>query len=78
MATTTRPEGALSLTMISMMVLIGIEVFAVTIAGGWALAGLFELGELVGYGLMGLFSLFGVYLMVQLWRRAQAQRMTSS
>ncbi|MBV9077070.1 MAG: hypothetical protein JO048_06255 [Methylobacteriaceae bacterium] len=52
------------------MVLIGTEVFGVALASAWAIAGLFELGAPVGYGLMGLFSLVGLYIMVQLWRRA--------
>ncbi|MCJ2012015.1 hypothetical protein [Methylobacterium sp. J-076] len=59
-----------AVTILSMMVLVGTEVFAVAIAAGWALAGLFDLGDRVGHGLMGLFSLFAVWIMVQLWRRA--------
>ena len=67
----TRPQGRV-LTLISVMILVGAEVFGVAIAGGWALAGLFELGDVFGYVLMGVFSLFGIYLMVQLWRRSVA------
>ncbi|MFH6781196.1 MULTISPECIES: hypothetical protein [Methylobacterium] len=52
------------------MVLVGVEVFAVAIAAGWALAGIFELGDTVGHVLMVLFSLMALYIMVQLWRRA--------
>ncbi|MBF9234738.1 hypothetical protein [Microvirga alba] len=51
------------------MVLIGTEVFGVAIAGGWAIAGLFELGHVVGYVLMGLFSLLAAYALLALWRR---------
>jgi hypothetical protein len=58
------------LTVISVMILVGAEVFAVAIASGWAIAGLLELGDAVGYALMGLFSLLGLYAMVLLWRRA--------
>ncbi len=58
------------LTVVSVMILIGCEVFGVAIAGGWALAGLFELGDAVSYGLMAAFSAVGLYLMSQLWRRA--------
>ncbi|WP_128560250.1 hypothetical protein [Methylobacterium crusticola] len=54
------------------MVLVGTEVFAVAIAAGWALAGIFELGDLVGHVLMGLFSLLALYIMVQLWQRANS------
>lgn len=64
------PKGRALLTTISLMVLIGTEIFGVAIAGGWALAGLFELGDYVGYGLMAVFAAFGVSLMTQLWRRA--------
>lgn len=59
-----------AVTILSMMVLVGTEVFAVAIAAGWALAGLFDLGDRVGHVLMGLFSLFAVWIMLQLWRRA--------
>ncbi|WP_093567132.1 hypothetical protein [Methylobacterium sp. 174MFSha1.1] len=52
------------------MVLVGVEVFAVAIAAGWALAGIFELGDMVGHALMVLFSLGALYIMIQLWRRA--------
>ncbi|MDB5589969.1 hypothetical protein [Enterovirga sp.] len=65
-----RPGSSPWLTMISLMVLIGIEVFAVALAGGWAIAGLFELGDYVGYGLMFGFGLIACWLMVQLWRKA--------
>lgn len=59
-------------TILSIMVLVGTEVFGVAIAGGWAIAGLFELGDLVGYALMGLFSLFALYVLTILWRRCIA------
>ncbi|GJE16167.1 hypothetical protein [Methylobacterium marchantiae] len=58
------------ITILSMMVLVGVEVFAAAIAAGWALAGLFELGDTVGHVLMALFSLTAAWIMLQLWRRA--------
>lgn len=58
------------LTVVSVMILIGAEVFGVAFASGWAIAGLLELGDQVSYGLMGLFSLIGIYIMVLLWRQA--------
>ena len=61
-----------------MMVLVGCEVFGVALAAGWALAGLFELGDVFGYGLMALFSALGVYVMLRLWRRAAAVEMGRS
>jgi hypothetical protein len=58
------------ITILSLMVLVGTEVFAAAVASGWALAGLFELGDTVGHILMGLFSLGAAWIMLQLWRRA--------
>lgn len=58
------------ITILSMMVLVGTEVFAVAIAAGWAIAGLFELGDTVGHVLMGLFSVLAAWIMLQLWNRA--------
>ena len=43
---------------------------AASVAAGWALAGLFDLGDRVGHILMGLFSLVAAWIMLQLWRRA--------
>jgi hypothetical protein len=68
------PSGSLStrnlVTLVSIMVLVGTEVFGVAIAAGWAIAGLFELGDLIGYVLMGAFSLLALWIMVNLWQRA--------
>lgn len=58
------------LTVISLMILIGTEVLGVALAAGWALAGLFELGDTVGHALMGIFSLGALYVLAMLWRRA--------
>jgi hypothetical protein len=60
------------ITVISIMILVGAEVFGVAISAGWAIAGLFELGNIVGYVLMGLFSLLALYFLVNLWRRCVA------
>ncbi len=59
-------------TIMSIMILVGVEVFGVAISAGWAIAGLFDLGEIVGYGLMVLFSLFAAYVLHALWRRCVA------
>ena len=58
------------LTVVSVMILVGAEVFAVALAAGWAIAGLLELGDVIAYALMGLFSPLGLYAMVLLWQRA--------
>ena len=62
-------HGPAGLTTISMLLLVGMEVFAVAISGAWAVAGLFELGDTISYVLMLLFSALGAWLMLQLWRR---------
>jgi hypothetical protein len=59
-------------TVLSVMVLVGTEVFGVALAAGWAIAGLLELGDVIGYVWMGLFSLAALYAMVQLWQRSTA------
>ena len=58
------------ITIVSLMVLVGTEVFAAAVAAGWARAGLFELGDTVGHVLMLVFSLGAAWIMLQLWRRA--------
>ena len=58
------------LTVVSVLILVGAEVFGVAIAAGWAIAGLFEFGDAVGYALMAAFSMLGIYVMLVLWRRA--------
>jgi hypothetical protein len=64
----TRTNWRNLLTIVSIMILVGVEVLGVAIAGGWAVAGLFELGAYVGYALMAVFSLFGLYMLSILWR----------
>ncbi len=54
---------------ISLGILIAVELFGVALASGWALAGLFELGPIVGYVLMALFSGFAAYGMLVFMRR---------
>lgn len=57
-------------TVVSVMILVGAEVFGVALAAGWAIAGLFELGETISYVLMALFSVAGLYLMWGFWKKA--------
>lgn len=52
-------------TIICAAILIGTEVFGLAFAAGWAIAGIFELGDVVQYVLMGLFSLGGLYIMAR-------------
>lgn len=55
-------------TIVCVMILIGTEIFGIAFAGAWAVAGLFELGDIAEYILTGLFSLCGVWLMIKLWK----------
>jgi hypothetical protein len=66
------PRSGALITVVSVMILVGAEVFGVAIAAAWAIAGLFELGEIAGYALGVLFSLAGAYVLMLLWRRAHA------
>lgn len=64
-------------TIICAAILIGTEVFGIAFAAGWAIAGIFELGDAVQYALMGLFSLGGLYVMgkfVQLANKVEPMR----
>ena len=62
---------------ISLGILIAVELFGVALASGWALAGLFELGAIVSYVLMALFSVLAGYAMINLMRRVlKIERLT--
>ena len=58
------------LTVLSAAILIGAEVFGAAFAGGWALAGLFHLGDYGGYALQSLFFLIGLVIMASFIRAA--------
>jgi hypothetical protein len=70
LAQTSRTNWQNLVTIVSVLILIGTEVFGVALSAGWAIAGLFELGPTFAYVLMGLFSLVGLYAMVALWRNS--------
>ena len=72
MAKPARTNWQSLMTIVGIMILVGTEVFGVAIAGGWAIAGLFELGQTVQYILIALFSLFGAYVLLALWRKSVA------
>lgn len=63
-------KNGVGTTKISLMILIAVQVFGVAFAAGWAIAGIFELGETVSYVLMGLFSAIGAYLVYTFWKKA--------
>ena len=58
------------LTVVSAAILIGVEVFGAALAGGWALAILFELGDYGAYLLQAIFTVLGVLAMVSFVRNA--------
>lgn len=58
------------LTVMSLAILVGTEVFAVALATAWAVGGLFELGPVITYGMMALFSAAGLYVMVRFVQQA--------
>jgi hypothetical protein len=58
-------------TVLSATILIGAEVFGAAFAGGWAVAGLFNLGHYGVYGLQALFFLVGLAVMAAFVRNAQ-------
>lgn len=58
------------LTIISVGVLVGTEVFGVALAAGWAIAGLFQLGRNFEYAFMAVFSVLGAYALYRFMKRA--------
>jgi hypothetical protein len=59
------------ITVLSASILIGAEVLGLAFAGGWAIAGLFGLGEYGGYVLQTLFSAFGLVIVANFIRAAR-------
>lgn len=59
------------ITVISAAILIGAEVFGAAFAGGWAIANLFELGDLGAQVLQTVFFLAGVAVMFSFVRNAR-------
>ncbi|MET0604939.1 MAG: hypothetical protein ABWZ80_00645 [Beijerinckiaceae bacterium] len=49
------------LTVISAVVLVGVELFGAALAAGWAIGGLFQLGDAFTWALMAVFSLGAAY-----------------
>jgi membrane protein implicated in regulation of membrane protease activity len=58
------------MTVMSAAILIGAEVFGAAFAGGWALAGLFNLGTYGGYTLQLIFFAIGLAVMARFIRAA--------
>ena len=60
------------ITLVGIAILVGTEVFAVALAAGWAIAGLFQLGMTVGYTLMAIFSALAAYGLWAFMKKAVA------
>ena len=58
------------ITVISAAILIGTEIIGAGFATGWALAGLFALGDIGAYVLQGLFSILACVIIFNFVRRA--------
>lgn len=58
------------ITLVGIAILVGTEVFAVALAAGWAIAGLFQLGSTVGHVLMAVFSVMAAYGLYAFMRQA--------
>lgn len=59
-----------ALTVISATTLIGVEILVAGVAGGWAIAGMFGLGEIGAWILEGLGAAIALYFVVGFWRLA--------
>lgn len=57
-------------TIVSLAILVGTEVLGVALAAGWALGGIFDLGQTITIGMMVLFAGLGVFGMVAFIRNA--------
>ncbi len=68
-------HGANMLTVASATVFVGVQTIATALAGGWAVAGLLNLGEIGEYGLMVIFSVPALYYT---WRYARSAARTEA
>ena len=58
------------LTLISVGILVGTEFLGVAIAAGWAIAGLFQLGNTIALVLMVAFGIVSLYAVFEFMKRA--------
>jgi len=57
-------------TLASVGVLVGTEFLGVALAAGWAIAGLFQLGNTIALVLMAAFGLISLYALFEFMKRA--------
>ena len=60
------------ITVGSILILAGCEVFGVALASAWAIGGLFELGDMITYGLMAVLSVLAAIPLFKLAQMAFA------
>ena len=65
------------LTVISATVLVGVEILVAGVAGGWALAGMFGLGEIGAWVLQVAGAALAIYFVIGFWRAAQRNARTA-
>jgi hypothetical protein len=59
-----------ALTVISATILVGVEILVAGVAGGWALAGMFGLGEIGAWVLEAAGAALALYFVAGFWRAA--------
>jgi hypothetical protein len=64
--------GGRPLTVVSAAILVATEAVATAVAAGWALAGLFRLGDIGLYVLVALFGALALYVSFVYLRKASA------
>jgi hypothetical protein len=67
---TSRVNWTNVITVISAAILIGTEIVGAGFATGWAIAGLFGLGDIGAYVLQSLFGILACYIIFNFVRRA--------
>lgn len=63
-----------SFTIICATVLVGVEILVAGVAGGWAVAGMFGLGDIGAWILEAAGAVLAIYFVVQFWRSANSVR----
>ena len=59
-----------AVTVISATILVGVEILVTGVAGGWALAGMFGLGDIGAWILEAAGAALALYFVVAFWRLA--------
>lgn len=70
-------NGKNALTVFSATILVGVELLVAGVAGGWALSGMFGLGEVGAWVLEAAGAALALYFVVGFWRAAQRNARTA-